>query len=86
MGRGARGGQGIPGARGKREASGGAEVPGSPGFSVRVSDGIAEGVPEQGDSLELYINRADSALYTAKKSGRDQIVEYDPVATFMSDI
>jgi diguanylate cyclase (GGDEF) domain len=66
-----------------REAIQKAEFPDNPGFSFRVSVGITDGVPEQDDSLDLYMNRAESALYTAKKSGRDQIVEYDPVSTFV---
>lgn len=63
-----------------------AEFPDNPDFSFRVSVGVTDGIPERDDSLELFINRADSALYTAKRSGRDQVVEYDPVSTFLSDI
>lgn len=69
-----------------RGAIGKVEFPDLPGFSFRVSVGLADGVPERDDSLELYINRAESALYTAKKSGRDQVVEYDPVTTFLDDL
>lgn len=44
-------------------------VPGlSPG-SVRLSAGIAE---HQGDSASQWLERADAALYRAKRAGRDQ--------------
>lgn len=57
-----------------------------PDFHFTVSVGVTDGIPGKDDSLDLYISQADAALYTAKKSGRDQIVEYDPVSNFISDI
>lgn len=41
--------------------------------SVSVSIGVAE-FPTDGDALESVINRADTALYKAKRHGRDQVV------------
>lgn len=56
-----------------------------PGFSYTISVGIMDAVPQPGDSLELYVSQADAAMYAAKKSGRDQIMEYDPMLNFMWD-
>ena len=39
---------------------------------VTVSIGIAS-YPQQGDSPEQLLRRADRALYIAKKNGRDQV-------------
>jgi diguanylate cyclase (GGDEF)-like protein/PAS domain S-box-containing protein len=41
-------------------------------FSVSVSIGLAQHVP--GESLEALLQRADTALYKAKRSGRDRVV------------
>lgn len=57
-----------------------------PEFRFTLSVGVADGVPADGDSVDLFIGRADSALYVAKRSGRDRVVEYDPVSAFASDI
>lgn len=59
---------------------------GDPDFRFTLSIGVVDGVPAEGDSLDLFIGRADSALYMAKRAGRDRIVEYDPVSAFVSDI
>ncbi|MCD8139167.1 MAG: GGDEF domain-containing protein [Planctomycetaceae bacterium] len=60
--------------------------PGHADFSLTISVGIKEGVPEKGDTLELYISQADTAMYSAKRSGRDQVVEFDPLLTYACDI
>ncbi len=60
--------------------------PENPDFRCTLSIGVVDGVPDDGDSLDLYIGRADSALYMAKRAGRDRVVEYDPVSAFVSDI
>lgn len=57
-----------------------------PGVQFTLSIGIVGGVPGEEDSLDLFISRADSALYMAKRAGRDRIVEYDPVSALVSDI
>ncbi len=55
-------------------------------FKYTVSVGFVAGVPDDADSLDLYIGRADTAMYMAKRAGRDRIVEYDPVSAFAVDI
>lgn len=40
---------------------------------LSVSIGIETGIPQTGDSLKEFYNRADMALYHAKKSGRNCI-------------
>jgi diguanylate cyclase (GGDEF)-like protein len=60
--------------------------PDSADFHFTLSVGVADGVPSEDDSLDLFIGRADSALYVAKRSGRDRISQYDPVSAFLSDI
>lgn len=49
------------------------------GTTIRstVSLGIASGVPQTGDRPELFIERADAALYLAKKGGRNQVVVFE---------
>lgn len=39
-----------------------------------ISAGIYSGIPESGDTLELFLDRADKALYKAKNSGRNRVV------------
>ncbi len=60
--------------------------PEKPEVRFALSIGIAGGVPSEGEGLDLFIGRADSALYMAKRAGRNRIVEYDPVSAFVSDI
>lgn len=55
----------------------------NPDFSFTISFGVADGRAAEGDSLDLYIGQADGALGMAKKGGRNQIVEYDPVKRFI---
>ena len=45
------------------------------GKSIRVTCSIGLAWVAQGDDWESLIGRADSALYEAKASGRDQVVE-----------
>ena len=47
-------------------------------FGITCSFGIAEWVT--GDSIDRMLRRADIAMYQAKKSGRNQIVIFDPFA------
>ena len=41
---------------------------------VTISVGVATWVPEQGSSLEKLLAAADKALYKAKESGRNQVI------------
>lgn len=45
--------------------------------SITISLGIAS-FPEHGDHSEVLINAADTALYQAKKRGRDRVVIFSP--------
>jgi len=47
-----------------------------PDFKFTISVGINAGVPDDGDTLDGYINNADAALYEAKNSGRNTIRFY----------
>jgi diguanylate cyclase (GGDEF)-like protein len=51
--------------------------PQQPDFSFTVSIGIMCGTPMQNQSVTDYIKNADIALYKAKTTGRNRIVEYD---------
>jgi len=46
---------------------------GSPSGSVTVSLGCYSFVPSDRDSIQVFIERADAALYQAKKSGRNRV-------------
>lgn len=43
---------------------------------VTASFGVAGGVPRDEDKVEAFIDRADKALYKAKKLGRNGVVKY----------
>jgi two-component system, cell cycle response regulator len=47
-------------------------------FSLTASFGVAEW--EQGDTIDRMLRRADTAMYEAKKTGRDRIVASDTFA------
>jgi diguanylate cyclase (GGDEF)-like protein len=48
---------------------------------VTVSVGVASGL-QAGEPIEEIVERADRALYSAKRSGRDRVVEaWQPAAT-----
>ena len=63
-----------------------AEFHEEPEFSFSVCIGVTDGVPEEEESLNLMINRADTALYSAKRNGTNQVLEYDPVTAFIEDL
>ncbi len=46
---------------------------------VSISVGIAT-FPDDGETLEAIFERADAALYVAKREGRDRVVAFDPRA------
>lgn len=48
------------------------------GLSITMSCGVAQVVP--GEQLREVFRRADTALYQAKRSGRNQVTEADPVS------
>ena len=45
---------------------------------ITVSIGINTIVPKVSDSMDLFISRADNALYTSKENGRNQVSAYVP--------
>lgn len=45
-------------------------------FRMTTSIGCTTGIPKQNETLEMFINRADKALYQAKANGRNQTVFY----------
>ncbi len=50
--------------------------PQEPNFTFTLSVGVAAEMPSDRDTLELFISHADTALYTAKRTGRDRVVEF----------
>ena len=40
-----------------------------------ISIGVA-GFPDHGDTLETLIERADQALYAAKRAGRNRVIQW----------
>lgn len=44
---------------------------------ISISGGVAT-FPEDGDSINMVISRADKALYRAKESGRNRVLQYEP--------
>jgi diguanylate cyclase (GGDEF)-like protein len=49
---------------------------GRPSFTFTVSMGAITEVPDELDTLYDFIDKADKAMYQAKKAGRDMVVEY----------
>jgi diguanylate cyclase (GGDEF)-like protein len=47
-----------------------------PAFSFTVSIGLMGGIPGPADSLEVFLEKADKALYHAKENGRNRVDEY----------
>jgi diguanylate cyclase len=47
------------------------------GVSVTVSVGVYAGVPGAGDSLGLFLGRADEAMYRAKVQGRNRVCRWE---------
>ncbi|MDR1855620.1 MAG: GGDEF domain-containing protein [Desulfovibrio sp.] len=47
-----------------------------PSFSFTVSMGVVTEVPGESETLADLIDKADKAMYQAKKAGRDRVVEY----------
>ena len=46
-------------------------------FTCTISGGIATGIPDGTDTLQTFINRADSALYAAKKTGKNKLLVWE---------
>ena len=46
------------------------------GFIFTASGGFTASVPASGDTLEIYIQRAEQALYLAKTTGKNKIMEW----------
>lgn len=57
-----------------RGAAGRLSFPEAPEYRLTFSAGVAAGAPSEKDTLERFINHADAALYTAKRTGRDRVV------------
>ena len=47
---------------------------------ITVSIGVNTIVPRVNDSMDLFLSRADNALYTSKENGRNQVSAYVPEA------
>lgn len=54
-----------------------------PDFTYTVSAGLMCGVPAEEDSLQVWIDRADQALYHSKNTGRDKITDYSQLLAFL---
>ena len=50
--------------------------PEKPDFNYTVSVGLFTSIPQKNESVEKYINKADQAMYTAKKNGKNRIEVY----------
>ena len=48
---------------------------GHSGFKITISIGLAIGRPLNHDTIDRFLNEADEALYEAKESGRNRVVE-----------
>lgn len=44
-------------------------------FGVTVSAGVYAGVPQKGDALEKWLEKADQAMYQAKSAGKNRIID-----------
>ncbi|HEX2556243.1 MAG TPA: diguanylate cyclase [Microvirga sp.] len=53
--------------------------PGSPGGTVTASIGVASLQPSMDEAATTLLNRADQALYEAKRAGRNRIVSATPL-------
>lgn len=47
---------------------------------ITVSIGLCHGVLTPGDTVELYLRRADEALYNAKRAGKNRVEEWRAVS------
>ena len=47
-----------------------------PDFKYSTSAGLFTNIPQKGESVEEYINKADQAMYLAKKNGKNRIEVY----------
>jgi diguanylate cyclase (GGDEF)-like protein len=45
-----------------------------PGFNIRVTSSFGVSVYQPGDTLESFVERADRALYEAKRLGKNQVI------------
>ena len=45
---------------------------------ITVSVGVNTVVPRVNDSMDMFISRADNALYTSKQNGRNRVSAYEP--------
>jgi GGDEF domain-containing protein len=48
------------------------------GIALTLSVGGYSAVPVEGEGLELFLRRADEALYAAKARGRDRVELWSP--------